>query len=88
MISLSFSPEEMLDPWLPIESPSKTNQTVDGQADLSLILVCTPTCTICWTPAHSNPFILACRLPVDPDDMAHNEPSHLDLHYLSFHLEN
>ena len=27
LISLGFPPEEMLDPWLPIESPSKTDQT-------------------------------------------------------------
>ena len=35
--SLSFPlPEETLDPWLPIEHPSKTDETTDVQADQSL----------------------------------------------------
>ena len=34
--SLCFPPEEMFDAWLPIERPSKTDQTAGMQSDLSL----------------------------------------------------
>ena len=45
--SLSFPPEEMLNPQLPIDLPS------DAQADLSLRCVHMPTRTLHWTPTQT-----------------------------------
>ena len=52
IVLVSFMSEENLDPWLPIEHPSKTPIRLrSAQADLSLQWTLVPTCTFCWTPA-------------------------------------
>ena len=56
LISLNFPPKETLNPWLPTEHPSKTDQTVQiyVEANLSRWWACMPICTFCWTSAHKH----------------------------------
>ena len=53
LISLSFPPQETLDPWLPIEHLSKTLIRLHGCAVWSESRwLHMPTWTLCWIPAH------------------------------------
>ena len=88
-LSVSFTPEEVLDPWLPIERPFKTlirlckctgwfESLMGGHANLYLLL---DTCSFMMNS--QCPLLITFENSLDPDQVRHTVGSDLDPNYLT-----